>query len=221
MKTVDFRPEILDDKLFYKIIDLIKTEKPRSIIEIGSATGLGSTQAFIRGIRESGANSTLCCIESVLPRYNALVANTSKYGFVRQIRASSVPSTSLMTEQQIDEFWHQNPNLNIRQYSLEMIKSWRTEDIQEAADIPHNGIKIAKEILGCDVPEMALIDGSAFSGYAELIELWGTKIIILDDVMDIKNLSSYKKLSMDESYVMIEEDRSYRNGYAVFKTAGG
>ena len=220
MKTADFRPEIKDDELFYKIIDLVKDKKPRTILEIGSATGLGSTQAFIKGIEESGIESVLCCIESVESRFNTLVSNTSKYPFIHCIRASSVPVSQLMTEQQIEKFWNEHPKLGIRRYSLKMIKGWMAEDIKEVSDAPQNGIELANKFMVCDCPNMVLIDGSAFSGYAELVAVMGSDTIILDDTMDIKNWESFHKLSNGNTlygYRLIAENRKYRNGYAIFE----
>lgn len=217
MKTANFQPEILNDELFYLIIELVKSKKPKTIIEVGSATGLGSTQAFIRGITEGKIEATLCCIESVGERFEALSENTSQHEFVRCIRASSVPLSQLMTEAQIEQFWKQHTSFGIRSYPLKMVQGWRREDVQEAAGIPENGIELANKSMGCVSPDMALIDGSAFSGHAEMMALWGTRTIILDDVMDIKNFDAYQKLSQDSAYTLTKENRKYRNGYAVFE----
>jgi hypothetical protein len=217
MKTANFQPEILNDELFYLIIELVKDKKPKTIIEIGSATGLGSTQAFIKGITEGNIEATLCCIESVSDRFEALKENTAKHEFVRCIRASSVPLSQLMTESQVEQFWKSHTTLGIHSYPLKMVQGWRREDTQEAAGIPENGIRLANTSMGCDVPDMALIDGSAFSGHAELRALWGTKTIILDDVMDIKNFDSYHRLVQDTTYTLAKENHKYRNGYAVFE----
>ena len=47
------KPEIYNDELFYKILELVQKYKPKTILEIGSAEGTGSTQALIKGINHT------------------------------------------------------------------------------------------------------------------------------------------------------------------------
>jgi len=217
MKTADINPEIKDDELFFKIIELVKTRKPRTIVEIGSSTGLGSTQAFVRGILEAGLECQLCCLECVKPRFDALVRNVSRHPFVHCIRASSVPVSGWMTDDQIAEFWHAHPDLPMRRFSVDMLQRWRREDIAESADVDHDGIAAACRTMRCDRPDMVLIDGSAFSGMAEMKATLGTGTYVLDDVWDIKNWDAYSYLRTHDGYRCTFQNRGVRNGYAVFE----
>ncbi|MBW2169777.1 MAG: tetratricopeptide repeat protein, partial [Deltaproteobacteria bacterium] len=62
-----------------------------------------------------------------------------------------------------------------------------------------------------------LIDGSEFTGKAELDEVYGAKIIMLDDINGYKNYHNYQRLVADKTYELIAENWQVRNGYAAFR----
>jgi len=64
---------------------------------------------------------------------------------------------------------------------------------------------------------MVLIDGSEFTGHAELNLVMGAKIIALDDINAFKNYQSYQILISDPNYKIIARDVSLRNGFAIFE----
>jgi hypothetical protein len=64
---------------------------------------------------------------------------------------------------------------------------------------------------------MVLIDGSEFTGRAELDETYGAKFILLDDIRTLKNEFNYERLRADAFYTLVKENLDLRNGYAVFQ----
>ncbi|NEO03295.1 MAG: hypothetical protein F6K50_50690, partial [Moorea sp. SIO3I7] len=60
-------PEIKDDD-FYKAIQRIAQEEDiKTVLEIGSSSGAGSTEAFVKGLRENPSNPVLFCMEVSKP----------------------------------------------------------------------------------------------------------------------------------------------------------
>lgn len=64
---------------------------------------------------------------------------------------------------------------------------------------------------------MVLIDGSEFTGQAELSLVMGAKIIALDDINAFKNFQSYQLLINHPGYKIIAREVGLRNGFAIFE----
>lgn len=218
-----FAAEITPATTLYKEIkDAVAKFKPRSILEIGSANGRGSTQAFINSVYASlDMYPKMACLEIVQERYDELVGTIAayQYNWITPIHASSVPVGQYMNDLDIKDFFD-NPeteDMNVRNFGEMVVRSWRQGELVNIInnDIPQNGIAQAKKLFG-GVPDMVLIDGSCFSGHAELEAVLGAKVIILDDIMGIKNWKGYRQLQLDKNYLLVRENLTERNGYAIF-----
>ena len=64
---------------------------------------------------------------------------------------------------------------------------------------------------------MVLIDGSEFTGKAEMNQVYGARWILLDDICVFKNFENYNRLKNDANYTLYRENLHVRNGYAIFK----
>jgi hypothetical protein len=64
---------------------------------------------------------------------------------------------------------------------------------------------------------MVLIDGSEFTGEAELFHTIGARVIALDDVNSHKCFNVYRMLSNNVSYALTHQNFELRNGFAVFE----
>lgn len=228
---MNFKPEITrGDQLYKLIVEVVKEYQPKTILEIGSANGLGSTQAFVEGVYGNGINNRILkrvnktkmvCIEADPQRYEELVSNTEMFSFIECINASSVPIEKYLSEDDIDLFMEDHGYLFniIRYHSKDTVKKWRTDEIDmiKKTGVKQDGIRQAIEKIGGGVFDMVLIDGSAFTAEAEFEMVNGAGVIILDDTMDIKNLNSMRKLCQNDKYKLIKDDVEHRNGYAAFE----
>ncbi len=211
------QPEIYNDELFYKIIDLVKKSKPKTVLEIGSGEGLGSTAAFIRGIELAANPCNFYCIELDPDRFKVLVENTKQYDFVKCYNVSSVRQSQFIDENYVAEMYNNNKPLKTRQYSLELVWKWLEDNQKQLPEYDENGIQKIMAENNIDFFDMVLIDGSPFTGLAELLDVYGAKTIILDDTIDIKNWDGYNKLKDDDMYELVVENKNLRNGYAIFE----
>jgi predicted O-methyltransferase YrrM len=219
---MSFQSEIVSgDPLFTLIAKLVVEHKPKSILEIGSATGLGSTQAFIAGIMSAGIDKKckLYCLEANPERYAELVKNTAGLKFVKPINACSVPVDQMMSDEDIDAFMTKGYAHNItRFYSRETVKGWRADEIAmiTSSGIQQNGIELARAKNKGSF-DMVLIDGSAFTGAADFAGVSDSRAIIMDDTMDIKCHGVVTDILYGGEFELIAEDREQRNGFEAFK----
>ena len=95
---------------------------------------------------------------------------------------------------------------------------WLAQDLKYISDsgVDGAGIVEVKKSQAISFFDVVLIDGSGFTGEAELKEVYGSTLLILDDVNDIKNFSNYQRLKQSPDYKLIGENWQLRNGYAVF-----
>jgi hypothetical protein len=211
-------PEIKDDG-FYKAIYRI-SQKPEvlTILEIGSSSGQGSTEAFVEGIRRNPSHPILFCMEISKPRFAALQDCYKNERNVRCYNVSSVPLHLFPSEFDITTFY-QTTETNLNFTPLNMVLGWLRQDIEYIKNscVPERGIEIIKSENGIDTFDVVLIDGSEFTGIPELQLIYGAKYILLDDICTYKNYTNYNRLKADPAYVLVKEDFKCRNGYAVFK----
>lgn len=209
------------DAMGIAITNLVKEFHPESILEIGSSDGSGSSTVFADAIK--GTDSELYCMEVTDDRFAELERRMSIYPNVICYKVSSVDINGMVDEQYVHKFRDDHRHdLNIfKQYKMSLVMSWHKEvaDHIRNADIKE-GIRMIKHYNGIDVFDMVLIDGSPFTAMAELDEVYGAKVIIMDDTMDIKCYDPMQLLLSDPNYELIIRNDQYRNGFAAFKWVG-
>ncbi len=212
-------PEIKNDKL-YKIIQKIAKEgNIKTALEIGSSSGAGSTEAFVKGLRENPNQPTLFCMEVSQTRFAELNKCYEHEEFVKCYNLSSVSIEEFPTREEIIDFYN-NVDSKLKKYPLEQVLGWLEQDIEY---IKHsefstvNGIKKIKQDNQIEHFDLVLIDGSEFTGAAELQQVYGSEFILLDDITTFKNYRNHFQLIDDSQYVLISQNKSVRNGYSVFK----
>jgi len=206
------------DPLGVILTSLVREYKPKNILEIGSSDGSGSSTIFAEAIK--GSDSELFCIEIMDDRFLELKRRMSLYPNVKCYQVSSVGLDGVVDADYIRSFRDiHRGKLNIwKFYKMELVMSWYKEvtdqipltEIQEGIDF----IKWDNKI---DLFDMVFIDGSPFTGMAELDLVYGAKVIIMDDTMDIKCYDPMMRLLNDPNYELLSRNDNYRNGFVVFK----
>ncbi len=211
-------PEVTNDEFFDLIQRLAKRRDVTTILEIGSSSGEGSTAAFVRGMDRNPNQPTLYCIEMSAPRFVALKRRYAARNDVRCYNVSTVPTEKLPSRGEVAAFYERY-DTGLNRYPLAEVLQWLEQDLEylHKSQVPTQGIRLIKQENGIDRFDLVLIDGSAFTGAAELEEVCGARIILLDDVNDIKNFGNYRRLSSDPQYRLISENWKLRNGYAAFE----
>ena len=213
-------PEVLDDNFYHSLVHCASRSDVKTILEIGSSSGEGSTDAFVKAIRNRpDANSIkLFCMEISQARFEKLSAIYKNDSFVKPYRLSSVGVNQFPSKESVIHFYQNFPTkLNI--YPLDQVLSWLDQDLSYIASsgLDACGIDFIKKDQGIEYFDMVLIDGSEFTGYAELSLVMGAKIIALDDINAFKNFQSYQALISDPNYKVIAREVGLRNGFAIFE----
>ncbi len=215
-------PEIKDDELYHIIEKLSAETDLHTVLEIGSSSGDGSTEAFVKGLKRNPNRPEIHCLEVSKPRFEQLKRRYAGDSFVKTHNVSSIALDKFPTEAELAEFYHSAPSA-LNDYTLERVQGWLRQDIEyvENSGVPDAGIARIKRDYAIVNFDMALIDGSEFTGKAELDEIYGAKFIILDDIDGFKNRANYDCLKFDLDYELIRENWKLRNGYAVFRRREG
>ncbi len=211
-------PEIKDDEFYNEIVDLAKKKEVRTVLEIGSSSGGGSTEAFVKGLRQNPGSPKMFCMEISKNRFAELKRRYETDKFVQCYNVSSVAIKDFPSEDDVKRFYS-TTKTSLNLYPIEQVLGWLQQDIDyvSASCVPDDGIQIIREENNLQNFDLVLIDGSEFTGSAELKKAYGAKYILLDDINAYKNYESYQQLLKDPNYVLIKENWKVRNGYAIFK----
>lgn len=204
--------EIKNDELYDRIITTIRmfSSEIKTVLEVGASSGDGSTEALVAGM-SALQEKTLYTIEANPIRYKNLVERYSGLDWVKPLNGSSVGIEEYMSEEDV-EFFYKNTPTQLNQYPLETVLSWYDEEVISIAmwRIPSGLIDTIES------PDMVLLDGSPFTGNAEYEKLCDSKIIILDDILDIKHHHSHQALRKNKEYECLFCNLTLRNGYSIW-----
>src|SRR5260221_9488087 len=100
-------PEIKNDRFYFAIEQIARNEPLTNVLEIGSSSGEGSTEAFVTGLRRNPSRPTLYCMEVSQSRYAALAKRYASEGFVKSYNVSSVPVDRFPSEAEVTRFYNE------------------------------------------------------------------------------------------------------------------
>jgi hypothetical protein len=211
-------PEIKNDSFYSKIIEIASNPEIRTILEIGASCGEGSTSAFVTGISQNPSKPDLFCIEISKFRFEFLKNYYGNNPQIHLYNVSSVPVVDFPTKEEVT-FFLKTYRSKFRKNPLDLVLSWLDQDINyiKSSNVDQNGIETIKRENKIDFFDLVLIDGSEFTGKAELDKVYGAKYILLDDILSYKNFDNYRKLLEDKNYRLIDRDLRKRNRWAAFE----
>lgn len=212
-------PEIVNDELFDTLESLASQADIKTVLEIGTGSGEGSTLAIFKGLsRNKNKNISFHTIEISKQRAESVIERYKGSWFMHVHVGCSVSLDDYATDSQIEKFYNSKKTA-LNKYPLELVLGWKKEELDyitennvECGII--NKIEAESKVKNFD---MVLIDGSEFTGHAELKMLIGAKYIVLDDINAFKNNDNYNLLAASKQYSLIKENWTLRNGFAVFK----
>jgi len=215
-------PEVTDDAFYHALVKCAIRPDIKTILEIGSSSGEGSTEAFVKAIRRRPDREKvkLYCMEISQARFLKLVAHYQNDSFVKPYRLSSIRINQFPSRDDVINFYGKfRTNLHAENTPLELVLSWYEQDLAyiRKSGLDACGIEVIKKEQGIEFFDMVLIDGSEFTGSAEFSLLLGATIIALDDINSIKSYFPYKFLCNNPRYKLVAQDIRLRNGFAIFE----
>jgi hypothetical protein len=214
--------EIKNDEFYYLLQFIVEQPEVRTVLEIGASSGEGSTEAFVTAMRgQPPGSKQLYTMEVSKVRYAALKQRYAADPFVHAYNLSSVTVSDFPSIEEVTAFWKSRFQ-RLGGLPLDVLLGWRQQDIDYILDsgVPTDGIRTIQRETGIAVFDAVLIDGSEFTGQAELERVYGATYLCLDDSNVFKNCDNYRRLATDTRYALVAENPVLRNGYAVFKKVG-
>ena len=214
-------PEIKGDGFFAAISTIAGDPEVRTILEIGASSGGGSTEALIEGAQQNPSRPVLHCIEVSPRRFRALAKRHRDVEFLSAHNVSSVSLERFATEERVRDFY-EAVDSPLNSVPLPVVLGWLRSDIDTVTKnrLSRDRIRMIKHQEGLEDFDLVLIDGSEFTGSAELADVYGARFILLDDTLTFKNCENCTRLNSDEAYELIEKSEQVRNGYAIFRRVG-
>jgi hypothetical protein len=209
----------------------------RVVIEVGSGAGAGSSSAVIGGaLRRPPSNDLrVFLIELGAERCARLAQRYAHLPFVRVIAASATPLSAFPSAAEVAAA---HAEWRDAEFSLTDALKWRQQDWTDlqAPSTVHDGISSALAAarragaaaagrgggqLPGDPVDVAVLDGSEFTGWQELALIYGARVIALDDTRTLKHRRSRALLLGSGCYTAVADTLHERNGWAIFARVPG
>lgn len=214
--------EIALDDFSKEISILAGMTENKIFLEIGSSSGEGSTQSFISSLknRPDQGDCRFYSLEVSQERYDRLKETYGNLDFFHAYRMSSVPLSEYPSVFKVIKFYFRNKT-KLNEHSIFKVLMWFR---REKSYLKHSGIptdesgitRILDEIVPSSL-DVVLLDGSEFTGEAEVRRVLGSKFILLDDTQTFKCNRALQILRNDDRYRLVKENEFLRNGYAIFQ----
>jgi hypothetical protein len=212
-------PEIGIDEFGVSIFDIVSMKSIQSVLEIGTGSGGGSTSQIIDALmQKTNSKKTFDTIEISKTRNKTAANKYRQIEFAEFHCGCSVHPDEYSTEFDVVEFYN-NKKTALNQYPLEMVLQWRRDELNYIQSHKPETQLIDKIKInrGLNAFDFVLIDGSEFTGIADLSNVFGSKYIALDDIDAYKNNINYFRLTDSREYKLVIENWNLRNGFAIFK----
>lgn len=193
--------QILPESLFGKWIKKIITEeKPKTILEIGTWKGLGSTKVIIDSIISTDSEIKFISLESNKKFFD--IAKTNLKSFLDYV---DLIYGRVVEKNDVERFVSDN-------VLTEEMKVWLKNDL--------NDYSLSENVLNRipDNIDFLLLDGGEFSTYIEWNILKNrSKIVLLDDTLVLKCKKIREELLNDDNYEVIVDCLTDRHGFSIFR----
>tara|TARA_A200000159_G_scaffold22014_2_gene18923 strand:- start:11084 stop:11716 length:633 start_codon:yes stop_codon:yes gene_type:complete len=193
----------LENKAGKYIFDICRREDVKTILEIGTWNGQGSTFCVYSAI-----NATEKKLLSIETNQDMYLAACDIYSGKREVEIlNGHISDELIDFESLDSSFFTD-------YSKPAKYSWYSEDSLSIENTPNVLESMPEQI------DFLILDGGEFSSWSEYKLLKDrSKIIFLDDTRPptIKNYRARKDLLSSKNYKLIIDDLDSRNGFCIFE----
>ncbi len=176
---------------------LASLEQVRTIVEIGTWSGRGSSRMIALGVMDSEnlQGKSVQGLEIDLKMWRKSKRNLRRYGFVEVLHGTIIHEDDLDSE-----------NLS----SDEIL--WLAHDRRNLQEAQNVLSQIPSQI------DLLILDGGEFSSYAEFLTLESrlSGFVVLDDTSVRKNRAVVEKMLVDKKFHLVWES-DLRNGCAIFR----
>lgn len=180
----------------------------KTIVEIGTWNGMGSTKCIYDAISEKKGDYIVYSIESNKDFHEICLQNYKNLPKLKNFNL--ILGTIITPDENTDPMFNYDYKF-FNQYSRDIQNSWYQQDIKNCKDVPN--------VLN-DIPEkidLLILDGGEFSSFSEYNKLKErSTYFILDDTNIIKNYEVANIMRSDSNFEILF-DSNDRNGFLVSK----
>ena len=211
-------PEICGDGFAELITEIASFPDVRTAIDVGASGGGGSSAAIYEGLK-SKSDKVMVCLELSEPRFKELNKRFREHDWVVCLNESSIGEQDFPSFEEVSLFLKKEGCRQMYGKDESDVLRWLRQDLDYIRDhnISTSGILNAFSIAGVETFDLAVIDGSEFSGLAEMRLLMHSAYLLLDDVNTFKNMENRRSLLASDDYELIREDLDCRNGFSAFR----
>ncbi len=204
------------DAFLNLIRDLCATETLRHVLAIGGSAG--STEAIAQGLSRNPGAPALFCIEASPERFEALSASHAGRSFVTCYPGCAVALADFPGEEVVEHFYRTETAAKAGAPLAEVLRRLDREvsEVRNGA-VPAGVLERIRAEHSITAFDMVLIDGSDFTGEAELDKVLGARLIILADTTTFKGFRARQRLLADPNYELITDERAVHRGVAAFR----
>lgn len=193
----------LDTKFGKRIYDFSKNPKVKSILEIGTWNGLGSTRCFVESLKTRNDYYIFYSLE----------CNSDKYQIAKD-HYKDLKNINILNEVLLQEMpkdiYDRFPELKINQ----QFNYWNSIDFQNMKDKN----LFLKRVNLPEIFDIIMLDGGEFTTYYEFQILKNRcKIFMMDDVNVSKGRLIYEEIINNPNMWEVIEKDNERNGFLICK----
>lgn len=197
-------------KLGEIIFNLCKQDDVKTIVDIGTWNGMGTTKCIYDACLEK-KEYEVYSIESNPSLYSQAVNNLPKILNFNLLLGRIIEPEELVDIDKCDEKFF-NGSLGLGTFDRNIQKSWLAEDAANYKATP-NVLNILPEKI-----DLLILDGGEFSSLAEFHKLKDrTTYVVLDDIVPIKNNEVASIMRNNPQYKVLSDEPHDRNGFLVAK----
>lgn len=189
------------------IYDMCKQDDIKTIVEIGTWNGMGTTKCIYDSIIENNKmDYSVYSLESNSIFYNQAICNLPKIENFNIILGRIVEVGELINIDECDDKFFQPIS------HKEIVKGWLVDDLRNYEDVKNVLDQMPDKI------DLLILDGGEFSSLAEFNKLKDrSTYFILDDTLLIKNNEVANIMRNDSNYDILNDNTSDRNGFLISK----
>lgn len=198
------------DKFGHMLYLLSKTPSVKTIVEIGTYTGEGSTKCIIDGLLERSDNYKFITVELDKEIHKIAMSNMKKVIDKHQ----NIKSYNGRIIQYDDIFWFDHSTVfndpSKKPVEIKHALKWYNLDLLNLKSSPYILDLIPEKI------DLLILDGGEYTTYPEFKVLKDrTKIFALDDTTVLK-CNKIRSELINDKLIMIYDDLNNRNGSSIF-----
>ncbi len=206
-----------ESKMGRSLRTVIGRFRPKTILDLGAASGLGSTTVLAEAVAEHNLSARIYAVESAVNTFAHLKVNVARFACVTPLHGSVVNANALPTWEETLADVCSRHNHVLEHITAEELRHWYDHTKSETETLWRRQGGILEEI-PIKVFDLVVIDADLFFAREALSAVINrTNILVLDDVAEHKNAGTHEYLSAHPDWEIMDMDLNDRHGWSIFR----